>query len=138
SPDALAVAKINVLRHGVEDQVHLIESDLFSRISAEKNYDIIVSNPPYVSTEEMFELPQEFKHEPKLALDAGAEGLDFALRILREAKEYLKPHGILVVEVGNSEYALAEQYPDIPFTWIEFERGGGGVFVLTREQLNEI
>lgn len=136
SAEALAVAKINALRHSVEDQVSLVESDLFSSLPRKK-YDIIVSNPPYVSTEEMFSLPQEFRHEPEVGLAAGTQGLDFAVRILRHASEYLHPQGVLIVEVGNSEYALSQAYPDVPFTWLEFQRGGGGVFMLTAEQLNE-
>jgi ribosomal protein L3 glutamine methyltransferase len=136
SSDALAVAKINVLRHGVEDQVNLIESDLFSQLP-KKKYDIIVSNPPYVSTEEMLALPQEFLHEPKLGLESGKQGLDAAIQILRQAKNHLHEDGILIVEVGNSEHALADAFPNIPFTWLEFERGGGGVFVLTAQQLAE-
>lgn len=136
SDDALAVAKINVLRHGAEDQVHLYKSDLFSGLP-KKQYDLIVSNPPYVSQEEMTDLPQEYKHEPKLGLAAGQQGLDLATRILDEAVNYLSPNGVLIVEVGNSEYALADCYPETPFMWLEFEHGGGGVFLLTAEQLQE-
>lgn len=134
SSDALTVAKINILRHAVEDQVNLFESDLFNTLP-EKKYDIIVSNPPYVSTEEMFDLPSEYQHEPALGLEAGKQGLDFAVRIMRDAHRYLESHGILIIEVGNSEYALSERFPDAPFTWLDFQRGGGGVFMLTAKQL---
>ncbi len=136
SPDALAVAKINVLRHNLENQVTLHESNLFDHIPKQK-YDIIVSNPPYVSSAEMNELAAEYLHEPPLGLAAGQLGLDYALRILKQASAYLAPHGILVVEVGNSETALMEKYPMVPFVWPDFERSDGGVFVLTAEQLHE-
>lgn len=136
SPDALAVAKINVLRHAVEDRVNLLQSDLFTNLPKQK-YDIIISNPPYVSTSEMVELPKEYTHEPSLGLVAGNEGLDVAINILRSASDYLQPHGLLIVEVGNSEVALSEMYANVPFTWLEFQRGGGGVFLLTAEQLRE-
>ena len=112
SPDALAVAKMNVLRHQLEDQVQLIQADLFDGLPP-KQYDLIVSNPPYVNSIEMAELPAEFHHEPELGLAAGQDGLDCALRILQKAKQYLSSNGILVVEVGNSEYALAEKFPEI-------------------------
>jgi ribosomal protein L3 glutamine methyltransferase len=134
SSDALTVAKMNVLRHGVEHQVHLHQSNLFDELP-QKKYDIIVSNPPYVDAEDMASLPNEYRHEPVLALEAGDDGLDFAIQIMRSAIHYLTPKGILIVEVGNSEDALAEKFPEIPFMWIEFQRGGGGVFLLTADQL---
>jgi len=137
SADALAVAKINVLRHHVEEQVQLHQADLFTGLPAKK-YDLIVSNPPYVDAEDMASLPAEFHHEPKLGLAAGSDGLEIVERILKQARNYLSAHGILIVEVGNSEYALAEKFPEIPFTWLEFQHGGGGVFLLTAKQLAEI
>lgn len=136
SEEALAVAKINVLRHNLEDTVILHQSDLFKSLPAQK-YDLIVSNPPYVSQQEMIDLPDEYLHEPALGLAAGQEGLDLAKQILAHASDFLSPHGMLIMEVGNSEYALADCYPSLPFTWLEFEHGGGGVCLLTAEQLGE-
>lgn len=136
SQEALEVAKLNVEKHHVKEQVRLIHSDLFAELKQEK-YDIIVSNPPYVSTTELAQLPEEYHHEPALGLAAGSEGLDFAIRILREAANHLTENGILIVEVGNSEEALVERYPQIPFTWLEFQRGGGGVFLLIKAQLEQ-
>jgi ribosomal protein L3 glutamine methyltransferase len=136
SPGALEVAQTNCKIHQVEDQVQLIESDCFEKLK-DKKYDIIVSNPPYVSTEEMQTLPQEYSHEPNLALEAQEDGLIIVKRILKDAPQHLTDHGVLIVEVGNSEAALVERYPNIPFTWLDFEHGGQGVFLLTAQQLTQ-
>lgn len=134
SQDALDVAKINLVQHALEKRVHLFQGDLFSTLP-EKKYDIIVSNPPYVGQEEMESLPTEFEHEPTLALVSGKLGLDIVDRILKQAAHYLKDNGILVVEVGNTWQIMEEHYPDLPFVWLEFERGGDGVFLLNKEDL---
>jgi ribosomal protein L3 glutamine methyltransferase len=136
SEGALAVAKINTKRYEVQNQVNLIQGDLFDLVFG-KFYDIIVCNPPYVTTQEMACLPAEYHHEPQLALAAGDDGLSVVTRILKEAMHYLTAEGILVVEVGNSAAALIAAYPQIPFTWLEFSRSEDGVFLLTREQLDE-
>jgi ribosomal protein L3 glutamine methyltransferase len=133
-PAALEVADINRRRLRLTRRVRLIESDHFAALSGSP-YDIIVSNPPYVGTREMRGLPREYGHEPRLALSSGRDGLDSVAIILREARRFLRPQGLLVVEVGNTERLLARAYPKMPFTWLDFERGGGGVFLLTREQL---
>jgi ribosomal protein L3 glutamine methyltransferase len=133
---ALEVAAINRRRLRLTRRVKLIESDHFAGLSG-NSYDIIVSNPPYVGEREMRGLPREYGHEPKLALASGREGLDSVATILREARKHLRPLGLLVVEVGNTERVLARAYPKLPFTWLDFERGGGGVFLLTREQLDK-
>jgi ribosomal protein L3 glutamine methyltransferase len=133
---ALEVAAINRRRLRLTRRVRLIESDHFAALSG-SSYDIIVSNPPYVGEREMRSLPREYGHEPKLALASGRRGLDSVAIILREARTHLRPLGLLVVEVGNTERALTRAYPRVPFTWLDFDRGGGGVFVLTREQLDK-
>jgi len=136
SPAALRVAARNRSLHGLEERVRLLESDLFAGIG-EQGYDVIVSNPPYVSAAEMELLPPEYRHEPRLAFAGGESGLDLVLRILRDATDYLDDDGILVVEVGNSAAALQQRFPNVPFTWLEFERGGEGVLLLRQQQLIE-
>ena len=134
SKDALDVAAINRSNHGLDDRLQLIESDLFENIPGQK-FDIIVSNPPYVSEREMSELDREFSFEPGRGLVAGKTGMDIVVPMLQQAAAYLSDHGILVVEVGYSMPALVEMLPEVPFTWLEFAHGGEGVFLLTLEQL---
>lgn len=136
SSEALAVAAINREDLDVEEQLTLIESDCFANVPKVR-YDLIVSNPPYVGKEEMQTLPDEFRHEPVLALETSNNGLAIVETILKEAHDYLSEHGILVVEVGNSEDALSDAYPQVPFTWLEMSQGGQGVFLLTKQQLDE-
>lgn len=137
SEDALAVAQINIERYGLQARVSAVHSDVFSGLGAER-YDVIVSNPPYVGEDELAGLPDEYAREPRLGLHGGSDGLDIVRTLLREAPAHLSPRGILVVEVGNSEEALIEAFPHAPFTWLEFDRGGGGVFVLTARELDEM
>jgi ribosomal protein L3 glutamine methyltransferase len=134
SQDALAVARINVERHRVEKRVQLLESNLFGHI-AERRFDLIVSNPPYVPLAEMQQLPDEFRHEPELGFSAGGDGLDIVAQILHQASGHLTAGGVLVVEVGCSQAAVSEQYSGVPFLWLEFEHGGEGVFLLEQAQL---
>jgi len=134
SPDAIAVANINIANYDLQDQVHAIQSDMFSALQG-KTYDLIISNPPYVDAPSMAALPQEYRNEPQLALGSGTAGLDHTHTLLREAPKYLNEGGLLVVEIGHNRDALLEAYPDLAFTWLEVEAGNEFVFLLTKEQL---
>ena len=133
SLDALQVAQKNAQQHQVLDQVTLLQSDVYTQVQGQ--YDIIMSNPPYVGAVEMQTLPEEYRHEPKGALEALDNGLDIVTSLLTQAVTYLAPGGILVVEVGNSEPLVQQRYPKLPLVWLEFEHGGFGVFLVTKEQL---
>ncbi|MGC8119034.1 50S ribosomal protein L3 N(5)-glutamine methyltransferase [Marinobacter sp. VGCF2001] len=135
SADALAVAESNIELHGLKGRVRAIQSDVFDNI--EGRYDVIVSNPPYVDAEDLADMPAEYHHEPELGLAAGNDGLDIAHRILATAADHLTENGLLIVEVGNSWGALDDAYPDLPLTWLEFENGGDGVFLVTAGDLRE-
>ena len=134
SDDALALARENIALHQLGEHVRALRSDLFASLQDER-YDLIVSNPPYVTDAEYAALPNEYAHEPKLGLTAGADGLDIVLRILRDAPEHLTEDGLLIVEVGESERALNALLPGVPFVWIEFKVGPMGVFALQRREL---
>jgi len=129
------VARENITRHDVGERVRAVESDLFNGLAGQR-YDLIVCNPPYVDTRDLTTMPAEFRHEPSLALGAGADGLDIVRRILREARDYLTDEGVLIVEVGNSDHHLEAAFPEVPFLWLEFERGGQGVFALGAAELD--
>jgi ribosomal protein L3 glutamine methyltransferase len=134
SPEALEVARRNVARHGVGDRLRLHLGDVYAPLG-DARYDLIVSNPPYVSDAEMQDLPPEYLHEPELALRAGADGLDVVRRILGGLSQHLEPGGALFVEVGDSDVRVQEAFPGLPLTWLEFEHGGGGVFLLRADDL---
>jgi ribosomal protein L3 glutamine methyltransferase len=138
SSDALAVAKANVSRFGLGPRFRVIRSDFFSELGGVDEghgYDLIVSNPPYVDAGEMDALTAEYRHEPEFGLASGTDGLDSVITILHDAANYLNSDGILVVEVGNSEAALERRFPRVGFVWLDFEMGGSGVFLLSRDEL---
>lgn len=133
SLDALEVAAINVENYGLQEQIHLVHTDLFAGL--EGTYDLIVSNPPYVDAQSVAELPEEYLHEPELALGSGEDGLDATHQILLHAAKFLNPQGVLLVEIGHNRDVLEAAYPELPFTWLSTSGGDGFVFLLTREQL---
>lgn len=137
SMDALVVAEINIEMHQMQQQVLPICSDLFNDIP-QVQYDLIMTNPPYVDVEDIADMPAEFAKEPKLALAAGHDGLALVHRILAKAADYLSDRGVLICEVGNSQFALTEAYLNVPFNWLSFEKGGEGVFMLTKQQLVDL
>lgn len=132
---ALAIAKKNTAKYNLDQQVSVIQSDVFSTLVAANQYDLIISNPPYVPSASMDNLPAEYRHEPEHALEAGEDGLIIVDRLLNEANQFLADKGLLIVEVGEAAEFLIEKYPHLDFTWLEFEQGGDGVFLLTKEQL---
>ncbi len=136
SIDALNVAQINIENHGMLERVFPIQSDVFSEI-ATQSYDLIVTNPPYVDQEDVDSLPNEFLHEPEMGLGSGHDGLDITRKILAQSATHLNENGILICEVGNSQVHIESVYPEVPFTWLTFERGGHGVFLLTKAQLEQ-
>ncbi|MEQ6884927.1 50S ribosomal protein L3 N(5)-glutamine methyltransferase [Salicola sp. Rm-C-2C1-2] len=133
SPQAVEVAENNIKRYALEGQVRAVTSDLFDQLDGP--YDLILANPPYVDARDMAELPAEYRHEPEMGLAAGDDGLELMGRILHQAPHYLSQHGVLVGEVGNSQPALEAAFPSVPFTWLEMENGGHGVFVVDAQTL---
>jgi ribosomal protein L3 glutamine methyltransferase len=134
SADALAVAQRNVSDYGLAGRINLIRSDLFDNLPA-KSYDLIISNPPYVTTVAMEELPREYRHEPELALAGGDDGLDAVRIILRKAPQFLQADGLLVVEIGGNRAAAETAFPRMPFVWLSTESAEEAVFLLTREEI---
>ena len=133
SLDALEVAAVNVEDYGLQERIQLVHTDLFEGL--EGKYDLIVSNPPYVDAESVGALPEEYLHEPELALGSGEDGLDATREILLQAAKFLNPRGVLLVEIGHNRDVLEREYPELPFVWLDTSGGDGFVFLLTREQL---
>lgn len=134
SPEALEIAQQNIDQFQLNDFAEAIQSDLFSNLTG-RQYDLIVSNPPYVDEIEMDALPAEFQQEPSLGLAAGHDGLDLVRKILAEAPKYLKDDGVLIVEVGVSQYFVEQIYPELPLYWFDFENGGEGVFAIQKSEI---
>lgn len=136
SYDALEVANLNIEQHELEGRVYTVQSDGFDGLPGQR-FDLIVSNPPYVDLEDFASMPDEYQHEPELGLACGDDGLDLVRRMLADAADHLTDDGLLVVEVGNSQVHVEALYPEIDFTWLEFQRGGHGVFLLAAQQCRE-
>ncbi|MDH3694305.1 MAG: HemK family protein methyltransferase, partial [Gammaproteobacteria bacterium] len=136
SNDALDVARINVKKHDLEQQVHIIESDLFNSLQNQR-YDLIVSNPPYVDENTMATMPDEYQYEPAMAFSGGDNGLELIERILQQARHFLNDNSHLIVETGIAAPAVENRYPDIPFTWLTSENGDSVIFLLSASELDE-
>lgn len=136
SSEALDLARENIRLHGLEERVSTLQADLFNGVN--RRYDLILANPPYVSPEEIAQLPGEYGHEPALGLDGGVDGVDIAERLLRQAAKRLNPGGWLILETGYSAGELENRFPETAFLWLEFEHGGAGVCALTAKQLREL
>jgi ribosomal protein L3 glutamine methyltransferase len=134
SPDALAVARRNVARYRLSRRVRLIRADLFAGL-ARKRYDLILANPPYVTSRAMARLPAEYRAEPQIALAGGRDGLDCVRRILARASRHLRRRGLLVVETGHARKRVERAFPDIAFTWVATRAGDDAVFLLDRDAL---
>ena len=134
--DALEVANHNIERHELEERVYTVQGDGFTGLPGQR-FDLIVSNPPYVDAEDFADMPAEYQHEPELGLACGDDGLDLVRRMLAEAADHLTEKGLLIVEVGNSQVHVEALYPEVDFTWLEFEQGGHGVFLLAAAQCRE-
>lgn len=135
SQDALEVAAINVNQYAMQSSIQLLQSDLFEHINKNFKFDLIISNPPYVGFNEYQELPKEYSYEPKSSLLTEQNGLKIVINILNNAVNYLKDDGLLVLEVGDSKELLEQTFPQVPFTWVDFERGGDGVFIMNKQEL---
>lgn len=135
SAESLALAEKNIVLHGLAERVATIQSDLYTQLS--ETYDLIVSNPPYVSPAEYAELPSEYHHEPAIGLLSEEQGLALPLNILRQAADYLQPDGLLILEVGYSHQLLAARLQAVPLLWLDFNHGGEGVLALTASQLHQ-
>lgn len=134
--DALEVANQNIERHGLEERVYCVQGDGFAGLPGQR-FDLIVSNPPYVDAEDFADMPAEYQHEPAMGLACGDDGLDLVRRMLAEAADHLSERGLLIVEVGNSQVHVEALYPEVDFTWLDFQNGGHGVFLLAAKQCRD-